>query len=43
MSLWHCSMCGKYSDPQHLNYETGMCWECGDKHTSTEDDGGDDA
>lgn len=27
---WHCSRCGKYADPQHLDYDTGLCWPCQD-------------
>ena len=29
-SDWICCKCGKYSDPQHLDYNTGECWTCQD-------------
>lgn len=29
-SDWFCSKCGKYSDPQYLDYDTGLCWDCQD-------------
>ncbi len=29
-SDWVCSKCGKYFDPQCLDYETGKCWTCQD-------------
>ena len=27
-SYWFCSECEKYSDPQSLDYDTGLCWSC---------------
>lgn len=29
-SDWFCSKCGKYNDPQSLDYDTGECWKCQD-------------
>jgi len=29
-SDWFCSSCGKYSDPQSLDYNTGLCGYCQD-------------
>lgn len=30
---WHCTECGRYSDPQSLCYTTGKCFSCQDKVT----------